>query len=206
MKIVTPSAKLLWITPNAEQMIELAGRTCYKSEQNITEESSAKFIKMLKKNKHLAMLEHASASILFTCDRGVTHELGRQRLAAYAQESTRFCNYSKDKFNNEISVIEPPNLSRDEREIWREACLFAESSYIGMLNKGAAPQIARSVLPTCLKTEIVTTCNFREWIHIFNLRFVGITGPPHPQIREIMTQAYNILCGECPSVFCDLEN
>jgi thymidylate synthase (FAD) len=108
MKIIKPNAQLLWVTPNAEEIIERAGRVCYKSEDKITNESSFKFIKMLLDRKHEAVLEHACASILFICDRGVTHELVRHRLASYCQESTRYCNYGLAKFSNEISVIEPP--------------------------------------------------------------------------------------------------
>lgn len=203
MKIVEPSAELIWITPDAEKVIERSGRTCYKSEDVITKESSEKFIRIIIKRGHESVLEHASASFKFQCDRGVTHELVRHRLCAFSQESTRFCNYSKDKFENEISVIMPPNLNKTEKNIWRESCEKAEQCYLELL-KEQPPQIARSVLPTCLKTEIVTTANLREWRHIFKLRKFGTAGVPHPQIKEIMDIAFDLIVKECPSVFSDL--
>lgn len=206
MKIVPQSVELLWITPMPELMIEVAARTCYKSEDKMTEESSYAMIRKLVKSGHHAMLEHASASLKFICDRGVTHELVRHRLCAYAQESTRYCNYGKEKFGNEITVIEPPGLVKtigeDTYQLWYEACRIAEDRYLALLTHNVSPQIARSVLPTCLKTEIVCTANLREWRHIFNLR----TSPAaHPQIKEVMIMALDILKGKCPVVFEDIE-
>ena len=103
MEIVKPSAELIWITPNAEQEIERAGRTCYKSEDKITDDSAGAFIRMVMKRGHESVIEHASASFRFICDRGVTHEMVRHRLAAYSQESTRYCNYGTDKHGGQIS-------------------------------------------------------------------------------------------------------
>jgi thymidylate synthase (FAD) len=201
MKIVKPGVELIWITPNAEQMIELAARTCYKSEDKITSDSSSALINKLVANGHHAMLEHASASLKFVCDRGVTHEFVRHRLCAYAQESTRYCNYGKDKFGNEITVIEPPGLDNVSQEAWAEACALSEEAYLEMLEHGCSPQIARSVLPTCLKTEIVCTANLREWRHIFTLR---TSAAAHPQIKEVMAIALHIMQAECPTVFGDI--
>jgi thymidylate synthase (FAD) len=202
MKIITPSVELLNITPNAEKLIERAGRVCYKSENLITEESSAKFIQNIIKRGHEAVLEHANASLLFICDRGVTHELVRHRLVAYCQESTRYCNYSKDKFSNEITVIEPPTLTPNQKMNWYDAMIHAELSYTLLIRDGVSPQIARSVLPNSLKTEIVATANMREWRHILKLR----TSPAaHPQIIEVINIAKSILKKECPNVFGDIE-
>jgi thymidylate synthase (FAD) len=202
MKIIKPSVELLSITPNAEKLIERAGRVCYKSEDLITEESSAKFIQNIIKRGHEAVLEHANASLLFICDRGVTHELVRHRLVAYCQESTRYCNYSKDKFSNEITVIEPPTLTPNQKMNWYDAMIHAELSYTLLIRDGVSPQIARSVLPNSLKTEIVATANMREWRHILKLR----TSPAaHPQIIEVMNIAKSILKKECPNVFGDIE-
>jgi thymidylate synthase (FAD) len=199
MKIIKPSAELLWMTPDAEKMIELAGRTCYKSEDKITDESAKVFVdKICNVVKHHSVIEHACASFKFVTDRGVTHELVRHRLAAYSQESTRYCNYSKDKFNKEISVIEPPGLSEQQRIIWELTCQNCERWYNELISGGCKPQIARSILPTCLKTEIVVTTNFREWKHIFNLRCAENA---HPQIREIMLMAKQIMEEKVPSVF-----
>jgi thymidylate synthase (FAD) len=214
MKIIKPSVELLWITPNAEKIIELAGRTCYKSENLITEESSSKFIQNIIKREHGAVLEHASASLRFICDRGVTHELVRHRLVAYCQESTRFCNYSKDKFNHELTFIEPcfwnetesngelVDIDFEKRKEWIGILSLIEQYYFRLIELGATAQEARSVLPNSLKTEIVATANLREWRHILKLR----TSPTaHPQICEIMLLAKKILKKECPNVFGDIE-
>lgn len=205
MRIVRPSAELLWITPDAEQMIELAARTCYKSEDKITTESSKELIRKLIKSGHHAMIEHASASLRFVCDRGVSHEFVRHRPPSYAQESTRYCNYSIDKFGNEITVIYPPGLENNllAHNAWTRACMSAEEEYLRMIELKIPPQIASSVLPNCLKTELVCTTNLREWRHIFSLR---TSKAAHPQIKEIMLMALSILNKQCPIVFEDIVN
>jgi thymidylate synthase (FAD) len=203
MKIVEQSVTLEWITPNPQEMIERAGRTCYKSEDKITESSAYDFCYKMNTSGHHAMLEHASASFRIICDRGVSHEIVRHRIASYAQESTRYCNYSKEKFGQEISVIEPPNLTGDARLFWVAACQEAESSYFGMLLHRVSPQIARSVLPTCLKTEIIMTANLREFMHFVKLRS---SPAAHPQIRPIALAINNILAKEVPSLFTPLNN
>lgn len=205
MIIVKPSAELLWITPNGAQVIEAAARTCYKSECKITEKSAVKFIAKIVKSGHHSVLEHASASFRFVCDRGVTHEMVRHRLASYSQESTRFCNYSKSKFGGEMKVIEPPFENKQSLIIWEDIVARVEYSYMRLLELGESPQMARSVLLNCLKSEIVMTCNFREWLHVFALRVDGTTGTPHPQIKEVMGAAQKILIEKCPAVF-DNEN
>ena len=145
-------------------------------------ESAVKFIEMIKTNQHESVLEHPSASFSVVCDRGVSHELVRHRIASFSQESTRYCNYDKDQFGKEITVIEPPGLSIHERAHWLKGCQWAEDSYFGMLSTGSSPQIARSVLPNSLKSEIGVSANFREWRHFLKLR----TSPKaHPQMREI---------------------
>jgi len=202
MKIVEPSVKLLWITENPEQAIELAGRTCYKSEDKITKDSAGKFVAMLTKAGHHAMLEHAYASFHITTDRGITHEIVRHRIASYAQESTRYCNYSKDKFGNECSFIQPPKLDNIQIMTWIASCETAESMYFEMIRNGCAPQIARSVLPNCLKTEIVMTANLREFMHFIKLR--GSLAA-HPQIRPIAKAMWNILMMYAPNMYKDLN-
>jgi len=217
MKIIKPSVALLWITPDAEKMIERAGRVCYKSEDLITDESSAKFIQNIIKRGHEAVLEHASASLLFICDRGVTHELVRHRLVGYCQESTRYCNYSKDKFGNELTYIDPcfwneldiSNLpdscyeDNPKRKLWEETLQMIEKNYLRLINLGATPQEARSILPNSLKTEIVVTANMREWRYILKLR---TSSAAHPQIKEVMDIAKMILKENCPNVFGDINN
>lgn len=201
MKIVSPSVTLLWITPEPEFQIETAGRTCYKSEDKITEDSAQQFSRKMRKAGHHAMIEHAVASFRIITDRGITHEIVRHRLASYAQESTRYCNYSADKFGNECSFIEPPGLTSEQRLEWESACITAEQHYFKMLESGCSPQIARSVLPNCLKTEIVMMANLREWCHFISIR---ATKAAHPQIRPIANKVWEILMELAPSVFEDL--
>ena len=199
--IVKPEVELIFVTPEAEKIIEKAGRCCYKSEDKITENSASQFVeKLCHVNKHESVLEHAVATFRFVTDRGVTHELVRHRLISPSQESTRYCNYAKGKFNHQISVIQPPGLDDNPQAFcaWKNSVDAAEVAYLLMLNAGCTPQIARSVLPTCLKTEIFVTANLREWKHIFKMR---CDIKAHPQIREIMLIAENILKAEVPSIF-----
>lgn len=195
MKIVEPSVRLIWSTPEPAKVIERIGRVCYKSEEKITDSSAGAFIRMLIDRNHLAMIEHASASLLFICDRGVSHEIVRHRLASFAQESTRYCNYSKDKFGGEITVIKPDEIDVD---VFQAMVSSAEAEYLSLLNDGQSPQIARSILPTCTKTEVVMTANFREWLHFLKLRCAKAA---HPQMREVAFEARDILIGVCPEVF-----
>lgn len=187
-------------------LVEAAGRTCYLSER-VEGDTTEAFIKRLMKRKHWSVLEHASISLRFICDRGVTHELVRHRLASYSQESTRYCNYSGDKFGNEITVIEPCFWEENspEYQMWKKACEFSETMYMDLLNEGATPQQARSVLPNSLKTEIVVTMNVREWRHFLEMRLVGIAGAPHPQMVELAKLAYDILVDHYPLFFEDIK-
>lgn len=137
-------------------------------------------------------LSHLYLTCLFTCDRGVSHELVRMRTASFAQESTRYCNYSKEKFGNEITVIDP-HFTGSANMMWFAACHKAEDKYFKMLDWGLTPQQARTVLPNSLKTEIVMSCNLAEWQHVFDLRYHGTTGAPHPQMLEVMSIWYNIV-------------
>ncbi len=194
MKIVQPETTLMFVTPNADELIEAAGRTCYKSEGKAFPGSAAPFCASLIKRQHLSVLEHATATFRFICDRGVTHELVRHRIVSFSQESTRYCNYG----GSGITLIHPRGLSQ-EQLARREAHFWAvQELYDAELAEGLAPQIARGVLPTCLKTEIVVTCNFREWLHIFSLR---TSAKAHPQIKEIMDEAQRILADFYPVIF-----
>lgn len=189
MKIINASYEILGDIDGLEMLkaIERAGRTCYKSEEKITDESAIKFVGALVKNKHEAMLEHQSISVKIICDRGVTHELVRHRIASFAQESTRYCNYSKDQFDNEITFIKPCFWEKDtpSYKVWKTAMEVAESAYLALIKMGTTPQEARSVLPNSLKTEIIITMNLREWMHFFRLRALGRAGKPHPQMLEV---------------------
>lgn len=184
--------------------IEQAGRVCYKSEDKITDGSAEKFVAGIIKRGHEAVLEHESIRVKFIVDRGVSHEIVRHRLAAYCQESTRYCNYSKGQFGEEITVIEPCFWDKDSdlMKDWRSAMRMAENHYLGLLNQGASPQEARSVLPNSLKTEVVMTANLREWRHFFKLR----TAPAaHPQMREVAIALLKEFQRLVPVVFDDIE-
>lgn len=206
MQIVSPSFTIMSM-PDGDQVvahIEAAGRTCYKSEDKITADSAAKFVRMILARGHESVIEHASATVRFVCDRGVTHELVRHRVASYSQESTRYANYSKDRFGSEITVIRPlfwvPGSEAYAR--WELAMADAEAAYMDLVEAGARPEQARSVLPNSLKTEIVMTANLREWRHVFRLRCAG---PAHPQIREIMLPLLDEFARRMPAVFGDLR-
>lgn len=188
------------------QKIEAAARTCYKSEGKIQEGSAAKLVAGLIKSGHEAMLEHASVTVKFVVDRGISHELVRHRLASFAQESTRYCNYSKDNFGSEITFIIPDYLEYKSEgwNIWKESMKQAEDAYFKMLDFGLSPQQARAVLPNSLKTEVVMTANLREWRHFFKLRALGTTGKPHPQMLEVVVPLLEDMKNLIPVVFDDL--
>ena len=186
MKIIKPDVQFITPIDGATilKRLEQCGRVCYKSEDKITEGSAEKFVAGIIKRGHEAVLEHCSFTVKFICDRGVSHEIVRHRLAAYCQESTRYCNYSKDGFGGEITVIQPCYLATFGAgyQMWKEACEAAETAYFNMLNFGCSPQEARAVLPNSLKTEVVMTANIREWRHFLKLR---CSPAAHPQMREV---------------------
>ena len=155
---------------------------------------------------------HETFSVLFTVDRGVTHELVRMRDCSFAQESTRYCNYANGKFGNEITVILPcffdtgmgTNSNSLVYKEWELACKNAEASYFKLLEYGAKPQEARDVLPTSVKADIVMTTNLAEWKHIFNLRACDSTGPAHPQMKEVMIPLFKEMREKYPFAFGDM--
>jgi thymidylate synthase (FAD) len=187
MRIIKASTEILAATPDLELLIELAGRCCYKSEDRICDGSAEKLISRLMESKHESVLEHGSITVRFVCDRGVSHELVRHRIASFSQESTRYCNYGKEGFGNEITVIDIrggfPEMGQRRHNAWWCSCMESERQYLEMLDAGSTPQEARSVLPNSLKTEVVVTANPREWLHIFRLR---CDKAAHPQMREVM--------------------
>lgn len=212
MRIIQPRAEILAYTPDLTKVIEQAIRVCYKSEDRIEEGSDIKIIQNILTNNHESCLEHGSISVRFICDRGVTHELVRHRLAAYSQESTRYCNYGKGKFGSEITVIEPfffvdivhhPDMDGRPSmyDLWELSCKVSEEVYLDMLNAGAKPQEARSILPNSLKTEIVMTANPREWRHVFKMR---TSSAAHPQIRQIMCPLLVEFRKKWPILFSDV--
>lgn len=205
MKIIEPYFEILDPIDGDSILykIERAGRTCYKSEDRITADSAKGFISRILNSGHHSVIEHISITVKFICDRGVTHELVRHRLASYSQESTRYANYSKNRFGKEITIIKPPFWSEDSSAYrqWCEAMKAAETHYMRLIDMGAKPQEARSVLPNSLKTEIVMTCNIREWRHVFKLR---CTPQAHPQIRQVMLPLLEEFHKEIPVLFDDL--
>ena len=206
MRIIDPSVELI-NAPTYDALlntIEVAGRVCYKSEDKIQEGSAEKFIAGIIKRGHEAVLEHGVLTVKFICDRGVSHEIVRHQIASYCQESTRYCNYSQDKFGNEITVIRPCFLEEGTRkyELWRCACDRAESAYFDMLICGCTPQEARSVLSNSLKTEVVMTANIREWRHFIELR---TSEKAHPQMRQVACMLQNLLVEKYPVFFKEVE-
>lgn len=206
MRIIKPGFEIM--TPIDGQSIlahlEQCGRVCYKSEDRIADGSAEKFLANIVKRGHEAVLEHYSFTVKFIVDRGVSHEIVRHRLASYCQESTRYCNYSKDSFGREITVIEPSYLAADTARwvLWKHSCEIAERYYFDLLQMGCTPQEARAVLPTSLKTEVVMTANIREWRHFLRLR---TSSAAHPQIREVAVPLLHELQSRVPVLFDDIK-
>ena len=208
MKIINAGFQILTNINGMEMLkaIEYIARTCYKSENMITDLSAVKMVESLINRGHEAMLEHCVISVKFIVDRGVSHELVRHRMASYAQESTRYCNYSKDKFGNELTFISPCFWSKGSREYeeWYAAMNSAEDIYFELIDWGVTPEQARTVLPNSIKTEVVMTANLREWRHFFKLRAIGTTGKPHPQMLEVTVPLLAEFKALIPVVFDDL--
>lgn len=202
MKIIKPYVKeIIFHTPEGygiEAWLERAGRVCYKSEKRITSTSAPKFIRMLRDRGHYAMIEHAVASAIIVGDRGMTHELIRHRIAAFAQESTRYCNYSKGKFSGEITVVSPDGMTADQEYNWYSAMMSAQQHYMHGLALGMKSEIARGMLPINLKAEIVITANLREWMHVFDMR---CDTPAHPVIRKCSLEILRSFNKRLPSIY-----
>lgn len=209
MNVLSPQVIIEDMTNGEEilKRIEKAGRTCYKSEDKITDDSAKEFVRFIIKHGHETVLEHEKVTVRFICDRGVSHEIVRHRIASYSQESTRYCNYGKNKFGNEITVIDvcfwksESNEDKQKYEVWKKAMEEAEKAYLKLLELGATPQEARSVLPNSLKTEIVVTMNLREWRHFFKLR---TSAAGHPQMIQIARPLLNEFRRRIPVVFDDI--
>lgn len=209
MNIIKPSVEIIDMDDYDKivKKIEKIGRVCYKSEENISDDSAERFISNILRRGHESVIEHEAITVRFVCDRGVTHEIVRHRIASYSQESTRYCNYTSDKFGNEITVIDLASgfgydLTKEEDkkkyEIWQRSMEEAEKAYFEMLEAGATPQEARSVLPNSLKTEIVITMNLRSWRNFFRLR---VDKAAHPQMREVAEIALDEFQKKLPVFF-----
>ena len=209
MKVIQASYEILTDLSDPIKIlkdIERAGRVCYKSENNITDDSCIMFCKNIINRGHEAVIEHSQLSVRFTVDRAIANELVRHRLASYCQESSRYCNYSKDKFYNEIKVIEPEELlprSSTDYNIWWMSCKNAEEAYMAMISNGVKPEIARSVLPLSTATEIIMTANIREWRNVLKLRS-SHNMRAHPQMRSICDCLLEELKSKIPVLFDDI--
>lgn len=205
MKIIEPSITLEQEIETEKIMkhIEKAGRVCYKSEGSITKDSADIFIRNILKRGHESVIEHISVTFKVVCDRGVSHELVRHRIASFSQESTRYCNYSQDKFGNELTFIKPCFWEEDSEifKLWKDTMEEIEKRYFVLLNNKVLPQEARSILPNSLKTEIYMTMNLREWRHFLKLRTSKVA---HPQMRQIAIMIYNVFVEKLPVVFEDI--
>ena len=206
MKIIEPSFQFFEPLDGAQMLkrLERAGRVCYKSEDKITQDSAETFLANILQRGHESVLEHEKITVSLICDRGVTHELVRHRIASYSQESTRYCNYMGEKFGRELTFIKPCFWAEDDPKyaVWKEQMAQLEETYQRLLEAGASPQEARSILPNSLKTEIVVTMNLREWRHFFRLR----TAPAaHPQMREAADMLLAAFQAELPVIFDDLS-
>ena len=223
MRLVKPSHEILEVMGaklaeyESLKLIELAGRTCYKSESPLTQESAEVFVPKILRSGHESVIEHSAMSVRFICDRGVTHEIVRHRLCAFSQESTRYVNYKGG-----CCFVIPPWINITEKEFkytniegiyfykdadmidntWISSMCQCEENYIDLLEEGWSPQQARSVLPNSTKTEIVVTANFREWRHIFRLRCAK---PAHPQMRELMIPLHKECKKLIPIIFDSIE-
>ena len=212
MKIINASVEFMEPVNGSEilRKIERIGRVCYKSEDKITDGSAEKFVRGIIKSGHESVIEHQNISVKVTCDRGVSHEIVRHRLASYSQESTRYCNYTGEKFGGEVSVIDiatgfeydlTSEKDWEKLDLWRRAMVMAEFYYNKLIEAGAKPEEARSVLPNSTKTEIVMTMNLREWRHFLRLRGGKAA---HPQIREVADMILELFHKEIPVVFDDI--
>jgi len=209
MKIIKPSYEILTSIDRIEvlKLIERIGRTCYKSEGKITEISYGPFVEKLVKSGHEAMIEFFDIAVKFIHNRGFSHEMVRHRHCSFAQESTRYCDYS-----GEITVVKPywrehHNHLRDELSqkllynIWKKSMEASEDSYKKLKTDGdygMSPQACRGVLPIDVKTEIVVKANLREWRHIFKLR---CSSGAHPDMRRVMIPLRDELTQKLPEIF-----
>lgn len=183
--------------------IEVVGRTCYKSENKISTDSAKKFVSSIINSGHESVIEHFNITVRIICDRGVSHEIVRHRIASYSQESTRYCNYSDDKFGSELTFIDPLFWSKEsyEYKLWVNTMKMIEENYMLLAKYGAKPEEARSILPNSLKTEIVVTMNLREWRHFFKLR---TSKRSHPQMRQIAVMILDEFKKLVPIIFDDI--
>lgn len=183
-----------------ETAIEHYARICYRSEEKIKAGSDYRLVKRLFKSGHHAMLEFCDVAVIFSCDRGMSHELVRHRLSSFAQESTRYCDYNNDRFGGEITVIEQPTIkaNKDAQEVWESAMEHSEAFYKQLRKLGIPAQNARSVLPIALRVRIAMKANIREWLHVLDLR---CSESSHEILQSCAKVVLSYLNDECPILF-----
>lgn len=206
MKLIKPKVEILDNINGEEVINKIAkvARTCYKSEDASTPEKDKKLVENLVKSGHEAMIEFFDITVKFTCDRAIANEIVRHRIASYAQESTRYCNYSKDKFNNELTFIKPiwyDSLGITHKQDFEIALERCEDDYLEFIKQGWTPQQARAVLPLALKTELNMKTNLREWRHFFKLR---CSTAAHPDIRVLALDLLEQMHNQIPIIFDDI--
>lgn len=221
MRLIKPKVEILDRIDGDQVIADIttAARTCYKSEDVRTKEKDKALVKRLVESKHEAMLEFADVTVKFTTSIGITREIIRHRVASYANESTRYCDYSKDKFNNEITFIIPSHIDVPEGDYdyqngdWVDADIgsdisdwlfvlnHAQTTYRLLRNKGWKAEQAREILPMCTKSEICMKANLREWRHFFSLR---CSKAAHPDIRVLALDLLKQMHEKIPVIFDDL--
>lgn len=201
MKIIEPSIQVENVDyKQIMKNLERACRTCYRSEGKITEESYKTLLKNCINRGHESILEHEKVTIRMMCDIGVYKDLTRHRIASFSIESTRYCNYGKDKFDNQIKFIKPVNMDEGTElyKKWYSTCEIIEKNYVEMSNLGATPDQLRMLLPHSTAAEVTMTANIREWKHIFSLRCTNHT---HPAVEQLMIPLLLKFKKEMPEIF-----
>ena len=184
--------------------LERACRTCYKSENLITEDSYKHLLTNCLNRGHESILEHEIISIRMICDIGVYKDLTRHRFASFSIESTRYCNYGKDKFDNEIKFIKPVHIEEgtENYKIWEDTMKYIEKQYLEMGEKKATPDQMRMLLPHSTAAEVCMTANIREWRHILSLRCSKMT---HPAVRQLLIPLLLKFKKDMPELFENVE-
>lgn len=209
VRIIEPSVEIISEIDGSKILkhIELCARNCYKSEGLITEDdtSARKMIQKLLELDHTAMIEHYNITFRLICDVGVYKDLTRHRHCSYAIESTRYCNYSKDKYDNNIKIIRPVNMENKEGnpiyEEWYQAMVDMEKHYMKMAELGCKPDQLRMLLPHSTAASVICTCNMRELRHIFNLRCAKAA---HPSVRQVILMLLEEVHNKIPVLFDDI--
>ena len=220
MKLIKPSVEILdeLHGDTMLKMLERVARTCYKSEDKITDntDSAKRLLKTILTNRHASMLEFVNVTVKFTCSIGCAREITRHRIGSYSQESTRYCNYAQDKFDNQLTFIIPEwanleegeyhsmevsEINDDKEYVFTRACLAADGAYTALMDGNCKPEQAREVLPLCTKTEINVQYNLREWMHFFELR---CSNHAHPEIRNLAKTVLKEFHDKIPLIFDEL--